>query len=58
MHASTHARPGLPINQTPNLTPAGEYASALHDTAAGFIGLAPDVDSLADYLAAQSSDTF
>ena len=31
-HAPTYARPSLPVNQNPNLTPAEEYALALHDT--------------------------
>ena len=33
-HALTHARPSLPINPSPILTPPTQAPSALHDTAA------------------------
>ena len=33
-HAPTHARPSLPVNPDPNLAPAKEATSGLHDTAA------------------------
>ena len=35
--APTHARPSLPINQTPNLVPPLSYRLALHDTAASVL---------------------
>ena len=38
-HAPTHARPNLPLNQNPILTPAEEYALALHDTANEYLKL-------------------
>ena len=31
---TTHARPGLPVNQNPSLTPPSQGVSRLHDTAA------------------------
>ena len=33
-HAPTHARPSLPVNQKPILTPLAQYRTALHDTSA------------------------
>ena len=34
IHTPTHARPGLPINQNPKLTPAEQYGLELHYTSA------------------------